>query len=112
MGESRLSKIAFAACGASLIFACAIGALWPVLAAQSLWGAVAFRHGAGLAWLRGKWQGLCGFSDARRGFQAFDPKLLEQFVRENERTILEFQKAAGFDAYWKLYFLLTGGGAK
>jgi GT2 family glycosyltransferase len=89
-----------------------LGWLWPVLAAHSLWGAVAFRHGAGLAWLHGKWQGLCGFSDARRGFQQFDSELLEQLLRENERTILEIQRATGFDAYWKLYFLLTGGGAK
>jgi GT2 family glycosyltransferase len=89
-----------------------LGWLWPILAAHSLWGAVAFRHGAGLAWLRGKWQGLCAFSDARRGFQQFDSRLLKQFVRENERTILEIQKATGFDAYWRLYFLLTGGGAK
>jgi GT2 family glycosyltransferase len=86
--------------------------LWPVLSAHSLWGAVAFRHGAGLAWLRGKWQGLGGFSNARRGFQHFDSTLLEQFLRENERTIFEIQKATGFDAFWKLYFLLTGGGAK
>jgi GT2 family glycosyltransferase len=89
-----------------------LGWLWPVLVAQSLWGAVAFRHGAGLAWLRGKGQGLCRFSDARRSLQPSDSKLQEQFVRGNERTILEFQQAAGFDAYWKLYFLLTGGGAK
>ena len=32
--------------------------LWPVLVAQFLWGAVAIRHGRGLAWARGKWQGL------------------------------------------------------
>jgi GT2 family glycosyltransferase len=88
------------------------GWLWPILAAHSLWGAAAFRHGAGLAWLRGKWQGLRDFSDARRGFHQFDPALLQQFLRENERTILEIQKATGFDAYWKMYFLLTGGGAK
>ena len=36
--------------------------LWPILVAQWLWGAVAFRHGAGLAWLRGKWQGLAGYA--------------------------------------------------
>ena len=34
---------------------------WPILAAQFLWGAVAIRHGRGLAWVRGKWQGLRGF---------------------------------------------------
>jgi GT2 family glycosyltransferase len=88
------------------------GWLWPIIAAHSLWGAVAFRHGAGLAWLRGKWQGVRGFSEARRGFQQFDSGVLEQFVRENERTIFEIQRATGFDTYWKVYFLLSGGGAK
>ena len=36
--------------------------LWPVLVAQFLWGAVAIRHGRGLAWARGKFQGLRQFS--------------------------------------------------
>ena len=89
-----------------------LGWLWPILAAQSLWGAVAFRHGAGLAWLCGMGQGLCVFSKARRSLNPFESELLVQLVQENERTILEIQKATGFDTYWKLYFLLTRGGAK
>ncbi len=36
--------------------------VWPVLVAQVLWGALAIRHGRGLAWARGKWQGIRHFS--------------------------------------------------
>ena len=86
--------------------------LWPVVAGQALWGAVALRHGAGLAWARGKWEGMGGFGAARRKAegQAGGPVLLE-FLRRNEREIRELQTAEGWDAYWRLYFLLTGGGA-
>jgi len=31
-------------------------------------------------------------------------------VREHERAIRQFQSATGFDLYWRLYFLLAGGG--
>ena len=31
---------------------------------------------------------------------------------ENERLIRDLQTSTGFDSYWKVYFLLTGGGAK
>ncbi len=37
---------------------------WPIAVAQLLWGGVALRHGAGLAWLRGVLQGLAGFPRA------------------------------------------------
>jgi GT2 family glycosyltransferase len=86
--------------------------LWPILTAQMLWGAVAMRHGAGRAWLRGKWQGLGGWRDARAKHSAADPAELERFLRENERVIREIQTATGFDVYWRMYFLLTGGEAK
>jgi GT2 family glycosyltransferase len=43
--------------------------LWPVLVAQFLWGTVAIRHGRGLAWVRGKFQGLRQFSTARTQMQ-------------------------------------------
>lgn len=86
---------------------------WPVLAAQGLWGALALRHGAGTAWLRGKWQGLRGFSQARAGLaRREDAARLDDLLRANERTIYEMQSAAGFDFYWRLYFLLTHGEAK
>lgn len=86
--------------------------LWPILAAQVLWGAVALRHGTAMAWLRGKWQGLRGFKAARRNCQRLDAELLKKWLLENERRILDIQNATGFDSYWKLYFLLTSSGSK
>jgi hypothetical protein len=79
--------------------------LWPVLVAQLLWGAVAIRHGRGLAWAHGKFQGLRHFSAARTQDHQEDPELLEQVLRSNE----QFIRGASRDTYWKLYFLLTGG---
>ena len=84
---------------------------WPIAVAQLLWGAVALRHGAGLEWLRGKWQGLRGFSAARRAVDRFDPGVLER-LRANERLIYEVQASTGFDPYWRVYFLLSGGATK
>ena len=107
--------------------------IWPVLVAQLLWGAVAIRHGRGLAWAHGKFQGLRQFSAARAQMQQESltmrqplpdgvpsepgsdqsraqraPRhgaILEQALRSNE----QFIRAASQDTYWKLYFLLTGG---
>ena len=59
--------------------------LWPVLVAQLLWGAVAVRHGRGLAWARGKMQGLRHFSAAGMQKLQKDPELLEQILRSNEQ---------------------------
>jgi len=84
---------------------------WPIAVAQLLWGAVAFRHGSGLAWLRGRWDGLRGFSAARNNCCPSNPGLL-QHLRANEATIRSVQEATGFDRYWSLYFKLTGGGVK
>jgi GT2 family glycosyltransferase len=83
---------------------------WPIFVAQFLWGAVAFRHGAGFAWLRGAWQGLRRFF-AMRG-QTLDAKVLDSVLSTNERLIRSVQASTGFDLYWRLYFLLTRGGAK
>jgi GT2 family glycosyltransferase len=96
--------------------------LWPVLIAQLLWGAVALRHGRGLAWARGKVQGLRLFSAARkerqralpdgrgsdlsRSYQSRDRQgALDQVLHSNE----QFIRTVNRDTYWKLYFLLTGG---
>jgi GT2 family glycosyltransferase len=87
-----------------------VGWFWPILVAQFLWGAVAFRHGAGFAWLHGKWQGLRRFSAARG--QTLDAKVLDRVLRANERLIRSVQASTGYDFYWKLYFLLTRGAAK
>ena len=85
---------------------------WPIAVAQGLWGIVALRHGTGLAWARGKWEGLRYFATERSHLVVSDIEVLEQFLAANETDIRRLQTAAGFDAYWKLYFLLTRGGAK
>ena len=86
--------------------------LWFILVAQLLWGGVALRHGTGFAWLRGKWQGVRGFATARGSCGRLDSAFLRKWLADNEGRIREIQRATGFDPYWKLYFLLTGGGAK
>jgi GT2 family glycosyltransferase len=85
---------------------------WQVLAAQLLWGAVAVWHGRGLAWARGKLQGLRLFWAARRERRGSDLSrdrqgalALDLVLRSNE----EFIRAWSRDTYWTLYFLLTGG---
>ncbi len=85
---------------------------WAILVAQVLWGAVAVRHGTGRAWLRGKTEGLFHFSAERSQLVARDLDVLERLLTESEQTIRGTQLAAGFDSYWKMYFLLTKGEAK
>jgi GT2 family glycosyltransferase len=84
---------------------------WHILVSQYLWGLVAMRHGAGWAWLRGVYQGVRAFGEMRSGAQDFDSELLER-LRRNDHHIRVVQEATGFDHYWRLYFLLTGGEAK
>jgi GT2 family glycosyltransferase len=78
---------------------------WPVLVAQLLWGGVALRHGQGLAWIKGKIQGLRGFPAARAQQEIKDLELLELTLTCNE----QFIHTSTQDLYWRLYFLLTGG---
>jgi hypothetical protein len=81
--------------------------LFPVLAAQLLWLFVALRHGAGLAWVAGKWE-------AWRRSGLFKPRVkqwprIREAVETSERELYELQKQTGFDNYWRWYFALTGG---
>jgi hypothetical protein len=85
---------------------------WALVVAQILWGGLALRHGAALGWARGVMQGLRQFSNARKSAVLFDREPLENLLRSNERLIRDLQTASGFDSYWKLYFLLTGGGTE
>ncbi len=87
--------------------------LWPILVAQTLWGAVAFRHGTFRAFLRGKLDGLLGFRRARRGGDpsGVRPHRLLQVLQESEGEIRRIQRRTGFDLYWRVYFILTSGGA-
>ena len=84
---------------------CSARHVWPVVAAQLLWGAVAVRHGRGMAWVRGKIQGLGLFRASRGRNPQRDRELLAGVLRTNE----QFIRTANRDKYWRLYFLLTGG---
>lgn len=81
----------------------AAGHIWPALVAQVLWGGVALRHGAGLAWLKGKWEGLRRFSALRRQRPETDSALLEPILRSNEQFLRRYCN----ETYWSLYFMLT-----
>lgn len=85
---------------------------WPIAVAQLLWGALALRHGAGLAWARGKFEGVRRFRTERNQVTPIDLDVLEPLLWENERIIRETQTSVNLDSYWKLYFLLTTGEAK
>jgi GT2 family glycosyltransferase len=85
--------------------------VWAILVAQALWGALAVRHGAGVAWVRGKWQGWRGFR-AARGSELFEPAALDELLYGNERLIRGVQGLEAQDWYWRVYFLLTTTGAK
>lgn len=71
---------------------------WRICWGQALWGAVALRHGAGAAWLRGKWEGLRSFR-----LEGLPSAELRRFLEESEREIAA--RAQG--GYWKWYFRLT-----
>jgi GT2 family glycosyltransferase len=85
---------------------------WPILVAQLLWGGLALRHGAGSAWVRGICQGIRNFHSVRGKSTVSDPELLCGILAVHERLIRQFQTSTGFDLYWRLYFLLAGGGKK
>ena len=76
---------------------------WCILVAQLLWGLLALRHGAFLAYLAGKIDGLRRFQAARGEGCADFPAIVER----SEREIWELQSATGFDLFWRLYFALT-----
>jgi GT2 family glycosyltransferase len=84
---------------------------WPmrlgraVVAGQLLWGALALRHGTGMAWLRGKVEGL-----RRREELAGDPACpaLEGLLDECESEMRGLQAATRQDSYWKMYFRWAG----
>jgi hypothetical protein len=84
---------------------------WRVLAAQALWGALALRHGAPVAWMRGAWQGWRGWRLARAAGDSWTAERLNRLLRENEAAIYELQAPDGLDWYWRMYFLLSGSGA-
>lgn len=81
---------------------------WPVLVGQLLWLAVAFRHGTGLAALRGKWEGVRRFREMRQGGACVPPGTpVAALLNASEEEIRKAQNTTGWDLYWRLYFGLT-----
>lgn len=79
--------------------------VWPILVAHSLWGLVALRHGAGLAWLRGKFEGL-RYAPRLRS-RSPGPRLLT-LILDHERLLYSLQQETGWDFFWRLYYRFTG----
>ncbi len=78
---------------------------WPVLVAQLLWGLLAFRHGSGMAWLKGKWEGIRRYNAVRGA--ATEPGRLREVLERQETEIKLLQAQSGRDWYWRCYFALT-----
>lgn len=76
---------------------------WPVAVAQLLWAFLAIRKGCGMAWLRGKVEGIRLYRTARRR----PAPGIEEALRRSERQLRDLQEQTGFDAYWRIYFALT-----
>jgi GT2 family glycosyltransferase len=79
---------------------------WPVLVGQALWGLLALRHGAGLAFVKGKVEGMRRFRQVRNDAQS-SASALSTILRESENEIHDLQRQTGYDLYWRLYFALT-----
>jgi len=75
---------------------------WPVLVGQGLWGLVALRHGAGMAWLHGKLQAARNWHAVRGTYRHQSAERLKSWLEENERLL-----ARARSPYWRVYSLLT-----
>jgi GT2 family glycosyltransferase len=75
-----------------------LSCLWHIFTGQLLWGLVALRHGAGLAWLRGKLDALGEFHLSGEPGAA-----LRRFLDASESEIRE----RATDSYWRWYARLT-----
>ena len=80
---------------------------WRILIGQLLWGALAFRHGAGIGWIQGKWEGLRLFGAMRKTRPPVPAQPLDCILSESEQEIHELQQRTGFDWFWRAYFALT-----
>jgi GT2 family glycosyltransferase len=80
---------------------------WPIVAGQLLWGALAVRHGKGVAYLHGK---ISGWRCRRRwsGLEqtGTNRDTLRAIFEASERNIFELGQQTGFDWYWRAYFWL------
>jgi GT2 family glycosyltransferase len=82
---------------------CLMRNAWAVFAGQALWGVLALRHGAGLAYLRGKEEGLRRF----RLWREAGRSELEGILAEGEAEIRNLVREGRFGWYWRVYCALT-----
>lgn len=75
---------------------------WPIFWGQLLSLFAAAKQRNFFAALRGKWTGLRRWHE----FRATDDRA-EAIFQSSEREILDLQRSAGFDIYWRLYFTLV-----
>ena len=80
-------------------------AKWRIVAGQLLWGLVAFRHGRGFSYLKGKLEGFSTKVVAGSGVAA--GVFAQAVIKASEREIFELQTQTGFDPYWRAYFWLS-----
>lgn len=91
-----------------------LGKWWrPLLAAQALWALQTVRHGCPLAYARGLCAGLIRVAGLRRAGAAWRTQTLQQeanlasVLMASEAELTRFQKALGWDPYWRWYFRLA-----
>ena len=81
-----------------------------ILAAQTLWGAMAVWHGCPLAYARGLWAGLSRSAALRRSAAAWrnHADKLAAALGASERELAGWQQEAGWNhRYWRWYFRLA-----
>jgi len=76
---------------------------WAVVVCQSLWGVAAFARGAGFAWLRGKWEALGSWREARNSPSLQARNVVLNLVQESEVELRNLNPSW----FWRVYFALT-----
>jgi hypothetical protein len=77
---------------------------WRVAFGQLLWGALAFRRGAGIAWCKGRRAGLRLRASVRQASSPASQAALDPILLESEAEIRRLQQASSNDNYWRIYF--------
>lgn len=86
----------------------------PVLIAQILWAALAFRRGRAGPWLRGLGAGLARARALRRAAVTWrtDGSRLATVLLQSEQELVSFEQSAGWDHFWRWYFRLAPVGRR
>jgi GT2 family glycosyltransferase len=86
---------------------------WPILVGQVLSVFAAASHGHFFSALSGKLEGLRSWPAFRADLRSSDGEFegtIELALERSEREIREYQRAIGFDPYWRIYFSLVRSG--